>query len=392
MQEEEQQNISEDDEEEQLSFYGSGSSEQEGERDTRMAEPEMNMAATSNDLVMKSLEEMKESMELMQATQNAIAQRLATMEKVVIGMDADTKWVREDLYVVHEIVEKLAEYVGELSRPGMELPWERPQSIPEISPWGTSWPDGSLAPDSERAGATIVNDYDSVDIGEAEPSHIDGAPETLTSILETQMFDMDEGLENNIAGWAEAREGLGGDGIRDGSPTQLSPIAKQTRPREPENVEADELPETQMTLEAPHGLTQMEGPSMWKDFKEACKDLPSTADLTDSDEVFWVQAKRGRGSNSNRGDVGRCGSRGQGSLNLNLSPDGDDGDEDMVGEGEYTTTSERGGATKGRGRGGGRGTGRGKRPPIVLPRYMNPVIPCTTYTYKLCTQFVVVVV
>ena len=351
-----------------LSADGTASSEEE-------ANMEMNVTSGSEKLV-ERMDDMKASLEAMQATQNAIATKLASLEKVVLGMQVDTTWVREDLGVVHEVVEKLAEYVADLSKPAAGTEGEQGLSSPSPSPWGP-WNELVRAEESERPDTTILVDEERVHLGEEEPSHIQRGGEYLNTIEETQLFDMNVGMDTSIGGLLEGGGGGGWYEKRSTLQTVLSPTGKQARMRNEEEAVDEGLQETTMTLDETQACTQTAGRSMWEEFRTAVRDVPSSADVTGERDVGSVRSKRGRGSNrvSREGDRARACEPGRGvhgNLNLNLSPDG------VGGGGENIEMNERGMATRGRPRGSGRGTGRVRRPPAVQPRYMSTA--CSRFT------------
>ena len=385
-----------DHEDDQCSSYGTDESEEEEAL-------EINQGAGSDD-VLKRLDEMKDCMELMQATQKSIATKLAEMEgaiavklgkmeKAVVAEQLDTTSTREEMGEVHEVVHKLTEYVCELGKTLTESIRARRQKSPDSAPWGKFTASGPAA-DSNRVDTTIIAEGDKVHLEDEEPSHVHRAEEVNSEILETQMYETNIGLHANIAGFEDNGDG---DGWYDDTEAAISsPSAKQIQSRSTEEVEEDEPQQTEMSLEATQCLPQTAGPGLWETFRNACRDLPSLAEGSADGDGGWVRPKRGRGSNRdargpNRADALNCGAGTYGNLNLNLSPEGVGGNSDMRGVGEYGGKNDRGGGKRGRPRGSGRGTGRVRRPPTVQPRFQSSVRPCSTVTLR-CSALVVFVV
>lgn len=62
------------------------------------------------------LDGMRTSMVAVVAGQDAILNRLLGLEKVVAIVGVDMAWVREDVGVVHEVIDKMADHVSFLSK------------------------------------------------------------------------------------------------------------------------------------------------------------------------------------------------------------------------------------------------------------------------------------
>lgn len=379
-------------EDEQCSSYGTGESEEEEAL-------EVDNGPGSEDLY-RRLDEMKDTMELMQATQNSIATKLAEMEgsialrlsimeKAVVAEQLDTTSTREEMGVVHDVVGKLTEYICELGKKLTDFIRARGQKSPDSSPWGKFTAQGPAA-DSNRADTTTITEGDRVHLEEEEPSHIHRGQEDNSEIQETQMFETNLGLHTDMPVFKQS-----GDGDEWNDDTEagiLSPTANRTRPRLADDVEEEEMQQTEMTLDDTQCQPQTAGPSMWETFRDACRELPSLAELSSDRDGGWVRPKRGRaGSRETRGndraDALNNGAVTYGNLNLNLSPGGEGANIDMRGVGEYRGTNGRGGGRRGRPRGSGRGAGRVKRPPTVQPRFQSSASPCTNHFEMQCVFF-----
>ena len=97
----------------QLSSYDTGQSSQEGPMDKQ--------TDNTGDALTDSLEAIKGSIAALDGTHNVMADRLASLEKVVTSVREDMTWVKDDVRVVHEILEKLADYVSMLMKTVVEV-------------------------------------------------------------------------------------------------------------------------------------------------------------------------------------------------------------------------------------------------------------------------------
>ena len=82
------------------SSYCTGESEEE--------EPLEIHTNSAGDAWMERLEEIKNCIAMLNATHNTIVSKPASLEKVVIDVQEDVTWMRGDVRVVHEVVEKIS--------------------------------------------------------------------------------------------------------------------------------------------------------------------------------------------------------------------------------------------------------------------------------------------
>ena len=92
---------------EQCSSYGTG----ESEPNKALGKEVKN----GGDPWTESVEDMRKTIATLNVTRSAIMDKLAALEKLVSFVQEDTTWVRRDVRVVHEIIEKMADYVSRLS-------------------------------------------------------------------------------------------------------------------------------------------------------------------------------------------------------------------------------------------------------------------------------------
>lgn len=235
----------------------------------------------------------------------------------------------------------------------------------------------------DRGDTTTITDHGRGDAGDEDPSHAYGGEEAISSIRETQMFDMNVGADANITSLDE-EVGVGGWYVnREPSPPIFSPARKQSRRRDATEVAEEGLAEMEMSVDATEAATQSTGRLMWADFTSAVKALPRHVYAGGDAKGGWVRPKRGRGSHVHTGGGGRPAAKepdftGSGDLNLNLSPEKLDGNETLRGKERIPSTTDRVAASRGGCRGTCRGVGRVRRPPAVQPRYQSTASASTT--------------
>lgn len=181
-------------EDDKCSSYGTEESEEEV-----FLEEEDNNGV---DGIVDRMDEMKCNIAGIDATQNAIFDKLASLEKAIMRMQEDTTWVREELRVVHEVTENLADHVCMLSKQRTEEDALQQQRSPEVSAWGT-WKDGGHTNVNDIAGITKNTEEAPVQLRDEEPSHIQKGKEAACSIRETKLCDMYSGMQGNITSWAD---------------------------------------------------------------------------------------------------------------------------------------------------------------------------------------------
>lgn len=178
----------------QYSLYGSWDSEEEAEQE--------NPANNAPDVYMESLEDIKRCISAMNATQNVIVNKLSSLEKVVTCVQDDTTWVKADVSVVHEILEKIADYVSMLTPTVADVDGGPKHRSPQKPPWGT-WQDDAHAKDYGRAETTTIAEHGRDSLGNEDRSHTHEGHDADSSILETQMFDTNTGIQTNTTNMEE---------------------------------------------------------------------------------------------------------------------------------------------------------------------------------------------
>lgn len=89
------------------SSYNTGESKQEGAMEWQ--------TDNASDGWMERLDDINSYITTLDDTQNAILNKLASLEKLVTCVQEDMTWVRGEVGVMHEVLENVAEYVGNLS-------------------------------------------------------------------------------------------------------------------------------------------------------------------------------------------------------------------------------------------------------------------------------------
>ena len=347
---------------------------------------------------MESLEEIKSCIAKLDATQRTLVNQLASLEKVVFAGQEDITWVRDDVRVVHEVVDKLSE-TGSMAQKTVADVAEVPShSSPDLPAWGWRLDAATTEPHG-MPDTTEFGEEDRVDLGDEEPSHIHAAHWEDSEIQETQLPDRNTGMETHMHDRYSGMDGTGksiaGQGARHSQHNHVTnergmgpPPGKQARRHD--DADALEYGTTQivMTVDGTLPGTQAQGHKMWADFATAMRGIEAPALGGGSSSASWVLKKRGRGSEAEQGASDIAETRPEdcaphGNLNLNMSPEGLDGREMIVASAHAATGSRGDGremivasahaatGSRGVGRGSGRGTGRVRRLPQVEPRFRS---------------------
>ena len=162
---------------------------------------------SASDVWMEGLADIKSCMGTLDATQNAIVSQLASLEKVVLSVQEDVTWLRGDVRVLHEVVEKMADYVSMMNNTVAEVDGVHIHRSPEGPPWG-KWPDVTHAAEEGLAPIPGIAEDERVDLGDEEPSHIRVPRSADSAIRETQVFDRNTGAvvhRENSAGCKQGK-------------------------------------------------------------------------------------------------------------------------------------------------------------------------------------------
>ena len=347
---------------------------------------------SSGDVWMEMLVDIKSCISTMDATHNAIVSQLASLEKVVMTVREDMTWVRNDVRVVHEVVEKMAEYVSMLNNTVAEVEGVPIHRSPEVAPW-CKWQGAARAEEQGLADPPGIAEDDRVDLRDEEPSHIHVPRSAESAVWETQMFDMDTNADGNRK--STAVEG-GREGWRQNLEVAfgLSPgTRKQAGRRDEDDAQETAYQQMEISVDETQTETQAPGPSMWSASMSAASSMRAPVFGGGESSEGWISSKRVRGSWSdvsarNTAEKQAEELSAQPSLNLNASPENLEGVEGMTARGGNAVTTDTGTASRGGGRGTGRGVGRVKGPPLVQPRYRSTasILSVSSYIY-LCFIF-----
>lgn len=279
LQEASPQRVTAEDDGDHCSSYATGESEEEGDLEIQT------MHAPNN--VVERLDGIRTSMAAVDITHNAIMNKLTLVEKVVMPLQEDMTWVREDLGVVHEIVEKFAEHVSMRRKTTTEVEGVREDRSPNPCAWGT-WKDEAHAKDHDRARTTSITEDERILLCDDEPRHMHGAHEAASSIRETQFFNSSKGIYNSVTSLAE-ENGMG-------EMHSYWETGKKTRQRDVEDVLEDGTQQMELSCDGTQVRTHAPSRSMWVDFAFAIRDLPSLVADGGNDDEGWVRAKRAHGN------------------------------------------------------------------------------------------------
>ena len=353
-------------ERDQYSSYDTGESEDDAAEDIQTHSASASWIDTLSDI--------KRCIASVDATQNAIVNKLGLLEKCVACVQEDVAGMRSDVEAVYEIVDSLADHVSLLKNTVAVVEGLPDHRSPEVSAWGP-WPDAVFEEDHDIAETTAVAEDDMDQLGDEDNSHVNAIYGLQGAIPETQLFDMNTTLVPNRMSQEEDGGGegwVGKTGSRSvrGSPKENFTLAEG----EADFLETLGGQQMELTLESTQTGTQIPGRSAWSDYTSSVRNMAAPTFGGGDSSPGCVRSKRARGSNSTMvprdtaetGVVEMAHHRG---LNLNLSPGVPGAPCGLSGRGRSAAGPGRGPGSRGGARGGGRGAGRVKRPEAVQPRY-----------------------
>ena len=301
-----------------------------------------------------------------------ILKTLASLTDAIATLQGDMSWVREDLGVVHEVMENIAEHVSTMGRSGPEPDGVLQCAALEGTTWCT-WRGEGSGDEHGNEHMTTSDQRGKKHAREENANPVLGGDAAATSILETEEPYMDEGMQLNIA--TSAEEGDTCDWYNEGntSPAMWSPPGKQRGPLDVEEVDTqdEETQDMHMSIKCTQGAPR-EGPvSLWAGFESTVRLVAADAEDGGSG---WVASRRERGGSGEYGpdagpQIGTSEGRQHATFNLNFSPGRVRVAHAMHGRGESAAGKNSVVNTGGQMRGRGRGNARVRRPPAVDPRY-----------------------
>ena len=327
------------------------------------------LICNTGDALAEGQEDIKCYIAALDTTQNIMVTKLALLEKVVTSVQDDMTCVKDEVRVVHEVLENLVEYVSSLTRTVAEVegvPTHRP---PDISAWGWG-KDEEPHTERGRADTTGLTEETQLPPSEEKRSHVRAGHDADSAIRETQMYENSAGMYTNITSLSEE----GGDGRwaedEEGCPEIQSPPEQQLGGEGANAGMALGCTQMDMTLEAPQTGILGQGEKLWSQFASYMKSMDAEAARGGGGSDGWVSCKRGRASASEtpaRESNARTprDTSSQEAFNLNLTPEPPDAGPSSRGRGRNVSIHGRGAGRRGGGRGGGRGAGRAKKLPQV---------------------------
>lgn len=354
-------------EDEPSSSYDTGESEEEGALEVG---PEH-----TSDALIDTLEDIKSTIAALDATQKVFAQNLTALEKVVTNVQEDTTWVKGEVAVVHEILEKLADYVSMFTKTVAEVEGAPADGSPHVSAWGP-WPHSTHPEERGRVDRTGIAEREGVRLSEEDRPHVHGGHDADSAIFETQLHEISAGTYTNITSLSEEGGEGGYQQNEEGGREMFSPKDRQQGGEDGDDGMEVLGTQVELTMAALLTGTQAPGRSMWSQFTHTVKDMPAPVfgggDLNEG----WVPSKRLRESwtesaGKESAEPMAHNTVGQETFNLNLSPEVLDTGHSRRGRGRNAGNPARGPGSRGGGRAGGRRAGRAKRLPVLQPRYTS---------------------
>ena len=340
------------------SSYGTGESEQELPLDA--------LTTNRSDALTEGLDELK----------SYIAAPFASLEKVVRGVQEDMTGVRTDVGVLHEMMDRMSDYVGNLTKTVADVDGLHVYRSPDPPAWGWS-KDEAHAKEGERADMMALAESEGImELGQ-ERSIIHAGHDADSAIQETQMFGNSACMYTNITSLSEVGGEPGWEEVDPECREHSSPSGQQPEKDVGFDGMAQDGTQLDLTPVPMQTGTQAPGPSFWSQFASAVNSMEAPARDT------WVPCKRGRENEVETGArqyaktmAGETPVHEE--FNLNVSPQRLHTGASMRGRGRNAAISARGAGRRGGARGGGRGTGRVKKPPTIQPRYRSTASARTT--------------
>ena len=326
----------------QCSSYGTGDSE-----DERAIDP-TEMEATGGMVV--GMKAKTVGTGLIEATQMDIMKKLDSMGKAIATMQVDMNWVREDMRVVHEVVDKVADRVCELTDVTAEVGKLQQPTCVSPSVWGT-WGVGTGVEEQERAIVEMTAADDGGIRHDEGTTHIPAAHEDVCSVWESQPVYSNVEKNANISSSAE--EGEAADWYSDHDELQglCSPPRKQTRTNDVVDSQDEETQQMDMACQNTQASAPAYLRSMWADFRTTAKELRASPPPGAPRQEGWVSTKRVRGSFTNSDEVQTevrdAEPHEHAALNLNLPPDKHVSPAAMLAGGSIHTASNTAGTSRG---------------------------------------------
>lgn len=325
-------------------------------------------------ILLEGLSDMKRLFVAVTASQSLMVEKLAALEKLVSCVQEDLTWVRGDVRVMHEVLEKLSDQVSLQTNTVAMVEGVPPQRSPEFSAWGP-WDAEAPGKEWERTSKrrSADNDIGNVDEHHRSDSHV--GHQVDTAIQETQLYDLNTFMHTDITSLAEDGEPGGWVPAGESGPEMTPPREEQTAGEVGDDILAAST-QIEMTIDETQSGTLAPGQSLMAQFVSTVREMKGAASGADNTSGGWVQSKRGRSISSVFGGSDSVQSllqpgKEHNSFNLNMSPEKVDTVCVAGGRGQNAARGGRGTTSRGGGRAGGRGAGRGKKLPLVSPRYFT---------------------
>jgi hypothetical protein len=339
----------------------------------------------------KNMDDIRNSIAALGGTHATILENIGSVAKVVMALQEDVTWLRQDLGVVHEVLEKLAEHVGEQPKTIATVLGAGQSGSPSPSAWG-GWTEPPATDNHARAPPTQFTEDERVYEHEESPCPIQRAHESIQAIMETQLF-------NSISSMPIRETSLPPELLvewrGDQDPFHTTGMLASSIPQRglEQDVGDDETQQMEMTIDGPQVSAQAPPSSTWSDYRTAVRDLPNHVGKGGDSDVGWVRSKRARDIladfNADReASMSEAENIEAVNLNLNLSPESLEAPGAMRGTWKEALGIDIPGTSRG-GKGAGRGKGRATRPPAIdynfrseaSVAHMLPGHPCISVPY-----------
>jgi hypothetical protein len=309
--------------------------------------------------------------------QAIVTEKLEFLEKAVGTVQFDMTWVRDDMKVVHQVVEKMVDTVYNIHDDAVELDRAREQVSLDASP-PLPWRGKEQVADipkppsasTSRGDAHYADDNLNIcNVGR------DVAGNFIEDI-HAHMPCTDSHTERNN-NTVEGRKEL--EHARDTLPALCLTPWPEPRVTIEQDLLDEESQQIDFSCQSTQLPTPMTGRHMWSDFAAAVRDWPAPSAVGTGLEEGWVPTKKGRWDTMDYGkDMAGAGIVAEaatgGTLNLNTLPEGRGESARQHGRGPMAAPTSAFAAPSSKGANGtGRGSGRGRGLLDINPRFHNPV-------------------
>ena len=308
--------------------------------------------------------------------QGILMEKMTYLEKIVGTVQFDMTWVRDDMKLVQQVMEKYNQHVGAASDAAADVDRLKGQLPVDGSPL-RAWKGKQHVEDMPRPPSVISTLVEmacggeeladcNVDMGNAGQF----SEETLAFVKSPGTIKKTQDVPNT------GRRDWGY--VLTSSPDMGTPACQQARASIEKEAMQEDTQEMEMSCQSTQPQTNATGRSIWSDFAYAVRDWPPSAAGGTYTEEGWMGSQKGRWDSPDYGnDIPGAFSgpmlEEHGTVNLSTPMQKPGRTPTIRGVAEPAPFTSIGDTSKNIGTGTWRGTAPAKRPPAARPRYHNQV-------------------